>query len=204
MMAPLARKLLLGCAIAVLGVFALLALSDLSWTPPASHPVDVSSFGLVELERSLRPVSRLDEIAARPLFAPSRRPPPPPAEVSPAASRPAEPIQDAKVLGLFGRQGAWGVILSMDGQVKRVGPGEKIGQWALVRVDGNDILFDNGAGAQTTLKIVHLPQASAPPTAAKPALAPSARSEPAEDSPEGNAQPEGADVKPASPQPKRQ
>jgi hypothetical protein len=203
MMAPLARKLLLACAITVLGVFALLVLSDHGWTPPAPHPIDVSSFGLVELRRGLRPVSRLDEIAARPLFAQSRRPPPV-AEVSPAASRPVEPIQDAKVLGLFGRQDAWGVILSMEGKVKRVGPGEKIGQWALLRVDGNDILFDDGAGAQTTLKIVHLPQASAPPASAKPALALPAGSGPAEDSPEGNAQPVEADAKPASPQPKRQ
>lgn len=163
-MAPIARRILIACAVVALGVFALVALADRAWVPPEPNPVDASTFDVAAIERTLRVPAQLEEIAARPLFSASRRPPPP-AAPAPEVSAPAEPIQDAKVLGLFGRQGAWGAILSINGKVTRVGPGQKVGQWALVRVDGNNIVFDNGAGARTTLKFVHLPHASAPSAA---------------------------------------
>jgi len=191
MIAPLARRLLLASVLVTLCVAVLVAMADRTWVPPDAYPVGASTFESVVVDRVRLPVPQLDEIAERPLFAPSRRPPAPVAPVQ--AFEASEPIKDARVLGLFGSEGAWGVILSIEGKVRRVGPGEKIGAWALARVAGNEILFEREDGTSTTLKIVHLPQAAAPP-AAKPTA----------DAATGEGQQEAAGARPSPPEQKGQ
>lgn len=192
MMAPLVRQLLLACAFVAICAVAVFVIADRSWSPPDAHRVDASAFEVVVVDRIQRSPSHLAEIAERPLFAPSRRPPA--AVVAVQGSKPAAPIEGAKVLGLFGREGAWGAILSIDGKVRRVRPGEKVDQWSLVKVEGNEIVFENESGAPAILKIVHLPQMAAPPAAQK-SMATAAS---------GEAQREAADAAPPPPEQTKQ
>ena len=133
-------------ALLVLGLIAALAWlwlrpdgrgAALRWQPPAPlRPALDSPPALPVPDVDLgRYVATLD----RPLFVPSRRPPPLP----PPASAPAMVVDtppDLHVLGLYGRRaegegaagsGSGGMIARVDGQVKRVRIGESVGRWTL-------------------------------------------------------------------------
>lgn len=108
-------------------------LAGVAWQPPSPlKPVldgDEALAGMgVELGRY---VATLD----RPLFSPSRRPPPPPAE--PVANAPvlSEQPPDLRLLGLYGTggegAGPGGVVARIDGQVRRIRLGDSIGRWTL-------------------------------------------------------------------------
>lgn len=205
MMAPVTRMLLLACAAVALSVAALLVTADHAWSPPRAHAVDVTTFEVATLERAQPPIEQLVEIAERPLFATSRRP----SVVTPVtASAPPEPLEGAKVLGLFGHAGAWGAILLIEDKVRRVGPGERLGQWRLAQVKGDILEFEGEAGARTTLKIAHLPQVAAPSVGEMPAADPaeggrrSARAQP--DAASGEQQAQAPDEKSSPPDQKRQ
>lgn len=205
MMVPVTRILLLACAALAVGIVALLATADHAWSPPNPHPVDVTTFEVATLARTQPATDQLGEIAERPLFAPSRRP----VVATPAvASTPSEPLADAKVLGLFGHAGAWGAILLIEDKVRRVGPGERMGQWRLARVKGDILEFEGEAGARTTLKLAHLPQMAAPSVGQMPPADPAAvgqrtaRAQP--DAASGEQQAQAPDAKSLPPDQKRQ
>lgn len=156
-------RILLGVAVVLgLSILALLLLGSRSWEEPAAHQVDAGLFTLAEPVRKLAAIDNGDEIAARPLFSATRRPPV--AEATAETAAPAEPIEGAQVHGLFGREGAWGVIVSLKGQVSRLHPGEQLGPWTLRRIDGQDVEFMNEAGERAVLQMRPLPVA-APPVA---------------------------------------
>lgn len=205
MMVPVTRVLLLVCAALVLGIVALLVTADHAWSPPNPHPVDVTTFEVATLERNQPAADQLGEIAERPLFASSRRPV---VVTPPTASAPPEPLEGAKVLGVFGHAGAWGAILLIEDKVRRVVPGERMGQWRLAQVKGDVLEFEGEAGARTTLKIAHLPQVAAPSVGEMPPVDPaaggqrSARPQPDADS--GEQQAQAPDAKSSPPDQKRQ
>ena len=205
MMVPVTRILMLACAAVALGVAALLVTADHAWSPPGPHALDVTTFEVATLERTQPAVEQLVEIAERPLFAPSRRP----VVAAPTtASAPPKPLEGAKVLGLFGHAGAWGAILLVEDKVRRVGPGERMGQWKLARVKGDLLEFEGEAGARTTLKIAHLPPMAAPSVGEMPPGDPAAagqrtaRAQP--DAASGEQQAQAPDAKASPPDQKRQ
>ena len=118
----------------------------------------------------LPPLEQLSEIVERPLFSPTRRMPPPPPRV--AATAPVAPTQQAPAgpgepqLRFFGtiRQGGVAAALVTypgTGEVARLRPGDQVGDWQVLSVDGNHLelglgeerrsyeIFAAGAGAAT-------------------------------------------------------
>lgn len=93
----------------------------------------------------------------RPLFVPGRKP-----VVAESAPATADEPKDTQVLGIFGANGAeGGVIVRVANEVKRVGVGQKLGGMTLLRLDGMEAVFLNGAREQR-LKIKVLPRDATP------------------------------------------
>ncbi|RLQ23688.1 hypothetical protein DWB85_00590 [Seongchinamella sediminis] len=100
----------------------------------------------VEVDPGLRA-----EIAARPLFWPSRRPPEPEVEALAEAQPEAEAeagkpgkIDGIQLTGIFGGGESAGIIVINKGKKRRLMVGEKINGWELASVQPSEALFING------------------------------------------------------------
>ena len=132
----------------------------------------------------LPPLEQLSEIVERPLFSPTRRMPPPPPRVAVAA--PVAPVAQAPSglnepqLRFFGtiRQGGVAAALVTypgTGEVARLRPGDQVGDWQVLSVDGNHLELGlgeerrsyeifaagAGAGASTEKDTEHAPASDA-------------------------------------------
>lgn len=117
-------------------------LRGVRWQPPEPvRPViaDAPSLPAFEMDGN-RYVATLE----RPLFAPTRRPPPPQ-----AAASAVEPLPDIRLLGLYSSGGASGVIASIDGTVRRLRVGESVSGWSLKEVKGSEIVIGRGDEVHT-------------------------------------------------------
>lgn len=156
MIAPVTRALFAICALAAAGIATLWYSGDKTWTPPPPRPIDA---GLLEAPKVYAdpPGGELfAEISARPLFDPSRRPPPP--EPVAAAESEPDPFVNVKLLGLFGSAGEGGVILQIDGRSKRLRVGETLGPWTLRGTSGSSAHFIGARGEQKKLEMRYLAQ----------------------------------------------
>lgn len=132
------------------------------WTAPQPIAPAAESVQAVEVAAAPRVGEFLVQVE-RPLFVPGRRPP---------AADPLVPDQpevlDFQVLGIFGVNDAeGGVIIRTANEVKRVGVGQRLGAMTLVRLDGMEAVFLNGAREQR-VKITPLPRAAPPEVAGQP------------------------------------
>ncbi len=116
-------------------------LRDLRWQPPqpvAPALADAKSLPSTDVDLA-RFVATLD----RPLFVPTRRPPPKPQEV--AAAPPPDPLPKIRLLGLYRNEEAGGMIASVDGNVRRVRVGDTVaGNWSLKALRGNEVVVSRG------------------------------------------------------------
>jgi hypothetical protein len=91
------------------------------------------------------------EIAARPVFFPSRRPqdavPLPPKGDKSAASK--SELDKVRLLGVFGGGESAGVILLVEGKKRRLIIGEAVKGWKLQAVDLNQAKFSSGGKLET-------------------------------------------------------
>jgi hypothetical protein len=97
----------------------------------------------------LPPLEKLSEIVERPLFSPTRRMPVPAPRVAsstgpvapaaPAASGPAEP--ELRFFGTVRHGGTAAALVTYPGtaQVARLQPGDQVGDWQVLSVDGNHL-----------------------------------------------------------------
>ena len=84
----------------------------------------------------------------RPLFAPDRRPAPPPLPpASPAAPPPPDPLANIQIRGIFSGASP-GIIARIDGKLRRVKVNEAIGPWTLKSIEGRNITFAQGSGSR--------------------------------------------------------
>lgn len=137
--ALVALDVLLAAGLAALWIGADGRLRNVQWNPPAAIRPDLSQ-PLAQLAgRRGDDVGQLVAMADRPLFSPTRRPPPPPAPPAPP-----DPLGSVQVLGVYtGPHGA-GAILRVDGRIRRATAGERIGDWALKSVDDREVTFVSG------------------------------------------------------------
>lgn len=92
----------------------------------------------------------------RPLFAPTRRPPPKP-EVAPADN-----LADVTVLGVYGAEATGGMIARINGQVRRSRVGETVSGWTLKQIGSASAVFSRGEETRTLeVKLSLLDSASA-------------------------------------------
>lgn len=104
-----------------------------------------------------------EQLLARPVFTPDRKPPPPPPP--PKAEPPPDPMASVRLLGLIGGE-AGGVIAQVEGAVRRVKINENIGPWKLDEVSGRAATFSReGETRQLTLAYASLGVAPALPSA---------------------------------------
>lgn len=96
-------------------------------------------------------LSRYVAILERPLFVPSRRPPPPP-----APPKVAEVMPMVRVLAVYGAlsddgagSGSAGLIARVDGVVRRLRVGDRIGGWAIEQVRRTEVVLAQGSERQT-------------------------------------------------------
>lgn len=83
------------------------------------------------------------DILERPLFAPNRRPPPATVSLAPPPPPPPDPFVSIQLSGLFtGPQG--GMLVRVEGKMRRVMVGQSIGAWTLANVQGREATFTQG------------------------------------------------------------
>lgn len=121
------------------------ALRDVRWQPPQPVPpalADAKALPEFDID-----VARYVATLERPLFVPTRRPPPPPQDVASAPA--ADPLPQIRLLGLYGNEQVGGVIASIDGQVLRLKVGEAIGSWSVREVRRNEVVIARADDVRT-------------------------------------------------------
>lgn len=128
-------------------------LRDIVWTPPVPRPVQLELPALpAGAAGGDADVGRLVATLDRPLFSPSRRPPPPPPP--PAPPKPVDPLADVQLFGVFGGNGVGGVLARFNGQLKRVKVNENIGEWTVKGVRDREVTFARGDETRV-LRLAH-------------------------------------------------
>lgn len=153
------------------------------WEPPAPLPpalADAKALPALDVD-----VARYLATLERPLFLPTRRPPPKPEDAA-ASAPPPDPLPDIRLLGLYGNQHVGGMIARIDGQARRLRVGESIGTWSVKEVRRHEVVVVRAddvrtielkrADADTAVAAADAdgsgrPAASAPPTVASRAQA---------------------------------
>lgn len=106
------------------------------WTPPLALQPDLSRGEDNATSNPAGYASQPANLLQRPLFAPDRRPPPPPNAVT-------DPMANIQLLGVFSGSNG-GVLARVDGSVRRVRVGEGVGSWTLKSVEGRTATFAQG------------------------------------------------------------
>lgn len=150
-----------------------LQLRQFVWAPPAAIRPQSDPIPPLEPTTSAD-ASVMLQIMDRPLFSPTRRPPPQPK--APPPPEPPDLLATANILGLYGEGAGAGVLVESEGRVQRVKPGAEVAGWALKRVSPQAAEFERGTESRElriTRKRVNASPALAP-TEAPVSVAPNA------------------------------
>jgi hypothetical protein len=115
-------------------------LRNTQWTPPKPIRPDFSAPLAALAQRRGDEVGQLVAMADRPLFSPTRRPPPPPAPPAPP-----DPLANLQLLGVYNSASGGGIIARVDGRVRRASVNEKIGEWTVQKIADRDVTFVRGS-----------------------------------------------------------
>jgi hypothetical protein len=141
------------------------------WVPPRPIRPDFSEALAALAQRRTDEAAQLVAMADRPLFSPTRRPPPPPAPPAPP-----DPLGNLQLLGVYNSSAGGGIIARVEGKVRRASVNEKIGDWTVQKIADRDVTFVRG-GETRVLKLARrqgnppapgLPAAAAPGTPVAP------------------------------------
>lgn len=114
------------------------------WASPSPLLPDLSNGHKTKTAAAHQPVQHL-AVLDRPLFAPDRLPPPA-ADLqpllTPAPPPPPDPLLNLVVVGLYQREGVGGLLGRLDGRVRRISVNEKLGDWTLSGIEGNEAVFN--------------------------------------------------------------
>lgn len=133
---------------------------QVAWQAPAAIDPAVPEVATLP-SASLSPP---EQLLARPLFVPDRKPPPPPPP--PKAEPPPDPMASVRLFGVIGGETA-GIIAQVDGAVKRVMIQQNIGAWKLSAIDGRKVTFVR-EGESRDLLLAYSPLGAAPVLAGAP------------------------------------
>ena len=144
--------------------------------PPPKLPVLSQSTAAQQLQNTS--AGNYAAITERPLFWPSRRPPPP--EVVQATQPVVDFLKNAELLGTFTSQQGGGAILrlSKKGKVIRIQQGETVNGLTLLAVNSVSAQFGSNGRTQT-LMLTYAKQSDAPASPPRPAGAPTLEAQPA-------------------------
>ncbi len=144
--------------------------------PPPKPPVLSQSTAAQQLQNASATAGNYAAITERPLFWPSRRPPPP--EVVQAPQPVVDFLKNAELLGTFTSQQGGGAILrlSKKGKVIRIQQGETVNGLTLVAVNSVSAQFGSNGRTQT-LMLTYAKQSDVPVPPPRPAGAPAPATE---------------------------
>lgn len=99
---------------------------------------------------------RFAALQDRPLFSATRRPPPPPPPPKIDKPAPVDPLANVHVFGLFaGDGGEGGALLRVDGKIRSIVRGGKIGPWTVAAVTATELKLESAGGSRVlTVKTV--------------------------------------------------
>lgn len=120
---------------------------DLSWQPPAPLVPDTQAFELTQVVGSPPDMLAFAQVIERPLFSPTRRPPPPPKPPTPPAPPPPpDPLANVHVFGIFvgEEEGTGGMLASIDGKVRRLTAADEIAGWKIKGIKEREITLTRG------------------------------------------------------------
>jgi hypothetical protein len=107
-------------------------------------------------------VSQFVAVLDRPLFSPTRRPPP---VVAKADAPPPDPLANIKLFGVYSGPDGGGIIARVDGKMRRAAINDKIGEWTISRIADRDVTFVRG----NETRVVSLVRGKASGSSAVPA-----------------------------------
>jgi hypothetical protein len=142
------------------------------WTPPKPVMLDPDSLNVPMLGATQSaPASTAAQ--ERPLFFRSRKPPvpPPPPPVPPPPPPPPKPDPLAKLelFGLFSLgPDKGGVIAKLDGKMRQIRVGERVGEWQLKSVSKREALFVSAEAGERTIPMSYRAQIEPPAAPATP------------------------------------
>lgn len=115
---------------------------NIHWAAPEPIKVDLQTLLPPLPGPGLADTSQFVAMLDRPVFSPTRRPPPPPPPPKPA--EPVDRFAQAKLTGLYEGQGVGGVILNLDGKDRRVALNNAVEGWRLQSVSTGQASFSKG------------------------------------------------------------
>ena len=92
-------------------------LRNVAWVPPEAQAPSILAVGLpAGAGGGEADVNRFVATTDRPLFSPSRRPPPPPPP--PAPPKPVDPLADIQLFGVYGGKASGGILAKFNGKIQ--------------------------------------------------------------------------------------
>ena len=175
----LRRRIVLLC-VELAAALALLWLAPASvatwrrWKAPAPQPPALDEYERAALTPRA-PAGVQQPTLQRPLFTPTRRPPPKEVEAPPPAA-PAQVIEQAQLRGFVDAGGVSGALVELDGTTYFVHVGEELPgtDWRLTALQGRAAHFESKGSGRHVLELPFLENLGAPP--APPAAAQGRRS----------------------------
>lgn len=123
-------------------------LRSMRWLPPSPMQPEWPAFASASAPTLGQDTSAFLVTLERPLFSPTRKPPPPKpvvAEVQPEV----DPLAGMQVVGIYGSGDRGGIIAVIDGKMQRKTVGQRLGPWELRSIAGREITLVQGAETRT-------------------------------------------------------
>lgn len=114
-------------------------LRNAAWQPPA--PVKPEFASAVAVNAPTDPAGLMASVD-RPLFSPSRLPPP--VKAAGAPEPPPDPLANIRLHGIYAGQGVGGIIATVDGKSRRFRLNESVGEWKVASIKDRDVTFTRG------------------------------------------------------------
>lgn len=130
---------------------------DGDWRPPAAQPPEIPAPAALAAD-AVAGGDLVVDVAARPLFLATRRPPEPAAEVAPEEAPPPDPLADVALVGVYGSGADAGVLLRKGAEVSRLRASAEWQGWRLLSLGATEVTLVAADGATKTLKLERQPQ----------------------------------------------
>ena len=129
---------------------------NVRWQPPEAQIQDFESMVPVLPAHAQVETNRFLAMLERPLFSPTRRPPPPaPPPAPPAPVEVREPLPNVHLYGLYGGESGGGAIVRVDGKNRRLHLNEAIDGWKLASIGERAVTFKRGSRSHS-IDLVHV------------------------------------------------
>ncbi|MDD3650716.1 hypothetical protein [Immundisolibacter sp.] len=130
---------------------------DGDWQPPAAQPPEIPAPPAPAGDAAVGS-DLVADIAARPLFLATRRPPEPSAEATVAEAPPPDPLADVALVGIYGSGADAGILLRKGTEISRLRADGQWQGWRLLSLGATEVTLTAADGATKTLKLERRPQ----------------------------------------------